>query len=85
MKANSVDWELMQKTMHEVIGMQEAKLLAFGRKIVPQLTSDDILQPNDFPELENDPHFRYEEGVLEGMRTVEMALRASLRERMTIN
>jgi len=32
-----------------------------------------LLQPNDFPELENHPLFRYEEGVLEGILTARMS------------
>jgi hypothetical protein len=34
------------------------------------------LQPNDFPELEHHPHFRYEEGILDGMQVVRSALYA---------
>lgn len=44
-----------------------------GREIVPHLTEDDILQPNDFQALEMHPSFRYEEGVLEGLLTARMA------------
>ncbi len=57
----------------ELIDQQRARLLKFGREIIPHLTTDDILQPNDFPELENHPFFRYEEGVLEGLLTARMA------------
>ncbi|MEM1283150.1 MAG: hypothetical protein AAGG81_06310 [Chlamydiota bacterium] len=54
----------------------ENQLLELGRRIVPTLTPEDMLQPNDYPELENHPHFRYEEGVLAGIQTVRMAFRA---------
>lgn len=57
--------------------MQEEKLYALGVKMVPSLTRDDLLQPNDFPLLEAHPLFRYEEGLLEGLRTALMAIRAS--------
>lgn len=55
---------------------QRKALFATGRRIVPNLTHEDLLQPNDYPELENHPHFRYEEGVLAGIQTVQMALQA---------
>ena len=55
---------------------QKKHLLAIGRRIVPLLTEEDILQPNDYPELENNPHFRYEEGILAGIQSVQMAIRA---------
>jgi hypothetical protein len=63
----------MHELFEELIRSQKAKMLAFARRIIPYVTPDDLLQPNDFPELENHPHFRYEEGVLEGLQTAHMA------------
>jgi len=60
----------------EMVTQQEKLLLKCARRIVPSATSEDVLQPNDFPELENNPHFRYEEGILAGMLTVQMAIKA---------
>lgn len=57
---------------------QKKQLMSIGRRLIPNLTDEDILQPNDYPELENNPHFRYEEGVLAGIQTVQMAIRAEL-------
>lgn len=64
----------MQELFDELISFQEKKLLKLAQEINPQMTSDDILQPNDFPELENHPYFRYEEGVLKGLHTAKMAI-----------
>jgi hypothetical protein len=70
--------------LNELIVGQQAKLLASARRIVPHVTPDDLLQPNDFPELEFHPHFRYEEGILDGLQVARSALAAqnamSLRE-----
>lgn len=63
--------------LEELIRFQREVLLKCGRRVIPHLTSDDILQPNDFPELELNPHFRYEEGVLSGMLAVQAALRST--------
>ncbi len=62
--------------LDEIIAEQQKKVLRCGRHFVPTLTSEDVLQPNDYPELEDNPHFRYEEGVLEGILTVKAALNA---------
>ncbi len=70
----------MQPIFDEMIRMQQEKVFACARKIVPYVTADDVLQPNDFPELENNPYFRYEEGVLEGMMTAQMAFFAHQKE-----
>lgn len=56
---------------------QKKQLMSIGRRIVPTLTDEDVLQPNDYPELENNPHFRYEEGVLAGIQMTLMAFQAS--------
>lgn len=64
---------MMEKLFEEMINAQRTKLLVVANRILPHLTADDLLQPNDFPELENHPHFRYEEGILEGLLTSQMA------------
>lgn len=67
----------IEQLISEMEMMQQSKLLACGRRIIPTLTTDDILQPNDFPDLENHPSFRYEEGILEGIRSVQMAVKTA--------
>jgi hypothetical protein len=64
---------------------QKNTLLTCAQRIVPHVIADDLLQPNDFPALETNPLFRYEEGVLAGIQTVEMALRARSKETTTRN
>lgn len=63
--------------LDELIEQQKQKMLQFAQRYFPQLTEEDLLQPNDYPELENHPLFRYEEGILEGLQTARMALLAS--------
>ncbi len=63
----------MEQLFEELVSQQQEKVFKFAQKIIPHITKEDVLQPNDFPELENHPLFRYEEGVLEGMRTALMA------------
>lgn len=64
----------------ELIEQQKQLLLNLGRSIVPNATRDDILQPNDFPEWEMNPLFRYEEGVLHGLQAAKAALQAKMSE-----
>lgn len=71
----------LENLLEELISHQHAKLLRCGREVVPTLTADDILQPNDFIQLEHHPLFRYEEGVLAGFQTVQMAWQALQRDR----
>ena len=66
----------MQNLFDELISMQQKKILICAQRIIPNITEDDILQPNDFPLLELNPHFRYEEGILEGLMTARTAYMA---------
>ena len=68
----------MEELFDELVEMQRKKLLECARRIIPHVTPDDILQPNDFLELENHPHFRYEEGILEGLLSARMACLAKM-------
>lgn len=69
-----------EKLFDELIRLQEEKVATFARRIIPYLTDEDLLQPCDFLELETNPYFRYEEGVLEGLKTARMAFVAKTRE-----
>ena len=70
----------LEDLFNELIEQQEQKLLKYASAIVPNVTSDDILQPNDYPELENHPFFRYEEGLLKGIYAAKMAVVAWKKE-----
>lgn len=66
--------------IRELIEGQKKALLKCGSQFVPHLTTDDLLQPNDFNELEYNPHFRYEEGLLAGLQMAETALLSRKKE-----
>lgn len=72
-----LDNQEAQKELESLVEYHKKKLFEFGRRIVPYITPEDILQPNDFPELENHPEFRYQEGVLAGIHEAIVALRAA--------
>lgn len=65
--------------LDELIQQKNEFLLKEAQKFYPYMTYDDLLQPNDFPLLENHPIFRYEEGVLHGMQAMQTAIRALLK------
>lgn len=67
----------MKAVIRELIEGQRQRVLKLANRINPGLTLDDLWQPNDFPELEFDPLFRYEEGVWHGMEAVLVALQGS--------
>lgn len=77
-----VQWNSIENLLNELVEFHQAQLLKTGRRIIPRLTPEDTLQPNDYPELEFNPHFRYEEGILAGIQTVQMAFQALKNSRM---
>ena len=60
--------------LDKMIKHQETKVLKIGRELVPDLTHEDIRNPQDFPELYKDTIFNYEDGILTGYLSVKMAL-----------
>ncbi|WP_316358385.1 hypothetical protein [Candidatus Neptunichlamydia sp. REUL1] len=70
----------LEALFNELIDFQEKKLLSYAATIIPNITTDDILQPNDYPELEKHPFFRYEEGVLKGLHSAKMAVLSQQKE-----
>lgn len=60
----------------EMVAQQKKKLLKIARHIEPTVIMDDLWQPNDFPTLEDNPNFRYEEGVLHGLLAVKASFQS---------
>ena len=70
---------ILDRLLLQMIEQQERKLLALARQAVPDLTPEDLRNPQDFPALGRDPEFNYEDGLLAGLRSAHMAIRAELR------
>jgi hypothetical protein len=74
---------ILDRLLLQMIDQQEHKLLELARQVVPDLTPEDLRNPQDFPALVRDPNFNYEDGLLAGLRSAHMALRAELRGNKT--
>jgi len=61
-----------------MIEFQREKLLKLAREILPDVTPEDLRNPQDFPELIKDPLFNYEDGLLAGYLAVQIAMRSRL-------
>jgi len=70
----------IDRLMLELIAQQERKVLELARRIHPGLTAEDIRNPHDFPDLVAVPEWNFEDGILAGIRSAHMALRAKLLE-----
>ncbi len=75
-KVETLPKNLILEQLDSLVELQREKMRAMALAILPHLTDDDLLQPNDFPELEHHPYFRHEEGVLEGIMSARALVRA---------
>jgi hypothetical protein len=62
----------------ELARSQEERVRRLAARLAPNLTEDDLLQPQDFPVLRDNPTFNYEDGLLAGIRSAHIAFRARL-------
>ena len=66
--------------MLELITLQAKKVLDLANRIHPGLSSEDIRNPHDFPDLVADSGWNFEDGILSGLKSAHMALRAKIAE-----
>ena len=62
-----------------MIHQQRTKVLRLAREALPHLSSEDVMNPNDYPELKEHPTFDYEDGILSGLISAQVAVRAELK------
>jgi hypothetical protein len=74
-----MSWEEVEHLLVEMIDMQDAKVLALARRILPHVTPEDLRNPHDFPALVESAEFNYEDGILAGLRSAQVAVRAARR------
>ncbi len=62
----------------ELVAYHTDQLHKVAKEIKPNVTYDDLMQSFDYPEMENCPFFKYQEGLLAGIRVAYAAIRADL-------
>lgn len=75
-----MSWAAVERLLAEMVAMQDAKVLALARRIVPHVTPEDLRNPHDFAPLMESAEFNYEDGILAGLRAAEVAVRVAHRE-----
>ena len=76
-KRRSSDSGRMERLVVELEDLQRRKVVDLARRLRPGITSEDIRNPHDFPEL-GDPDWQYEDGTLAGIQSVLAAVRADV-------
>ncbi|HZH04666.1 MAG TPA: hypothetical protein VEY30_12850 [Myxococcaceae bacterium] len=73
--------EAAEALLQQMVEGQREKVIRLAREAVPNLGLDDVLNPHDHPELKAHPTFEYEDGILAGLISAQIALRAEFRTR----
>ena len=66
----------VEALLDELIDGQRRRLLELARRLAPDVTPEDLLQPHDHPAIASQPEFHFEDGILAGYLAVRAALRA---------
>ncbi len=74
---------IADRLLTQLIEQQHRKVLALAQRIVPNVTPEDLRNPQDYPRLVRDPEFNYEDGQLAGLRSAHIALRAEIKGLLT--
>ncbi len=70
----------LEKTFDQMLEHQRTKVLDTARRKNPQLTAEDIMNPEAFPEIYEDGPFNFEDGILSGMVSAQISVRARLKQ-----
>lgn len=73
---------LAHPLFERMISQQQAKVLRLAREAVPNIGPEDLRNAHDFPELREHPTFEYEDGILAGLISAQIALKAEIKSRL---
>jgi hypothetical protein len=68
----------VDRILEEMISHQRTKVLRVAREYFPQATPEDLRNPHDIPQLLSAPSFHFEDGILSGLISAQIALRAGV-------
>jgi hypothetical protein len=76
--------ELSSQLFDRMISQQQAKVLRLAREAVPNMSPEELRNPHDFPQLKEHPTFEFEDGILSGLISAQVALRAEVKGRLPL-
>ncbi|HEX8536734.1 MAG TPA: hypothetical protein VF664_04670 [Cystobacter sp.] len=74
--------EIASKLFEQMLTQQRAKVLRLAREVVPNITPEELRNPHDFPKLKEHPTFEFEDGLLSGLISAQMAIYAEIKGRL---
>jgi hypothetical protein len=74
--------EIAGKLFERMISQQQAKVLRLAREVIPHITPEELRNPHDFPQLKEHPTFEFEDGLLSGLISAQVAMNAEIKGRL---
>ena len=71
--------DAVEKVLGELHTFQKEKALRIAREHRPNISLEDLLNPDDFADIVNDPRYAYEDGQAAGVLAAKVALRSFLK------
>lgn len=76
---NEIVLDLIESVLSALHQQQVNKAKKLAQSINPRLTDEDLLNPDNFPEVVNNPDYLYEDGIAAGILSAKIALRVELK------
>lgn len=73
--------ELIESELDSLRIYHKQKAVKLARELYPEITEEDLLNPDDFSKLMQDSAFVYEDGVTAGVLSAKIAVRALLKRK----
>lgn len=70
----------LEELLSKMLEAQKNKAQKVAQSIVPGLTSEDLLNPDNFPAIMTSADYIYEDGIAAGILSAKIAVRAALKE-----
>lgn len=74
--------EIVDVVLDDLHRQQCERAMRIAHRTNPRLTTEDLLNPDNFPALMNDPKFTYEDGAAAGILAAKIAVRSILQEKL---
>ena len=71
----------IEALLDELVIHQRRRVALHAARLRPNVTDEDLLQPDDLEELRTSPEWNYEDGILNGYLAAQAAIRRMLKSR----
>lgn len=72
--------ESLEVKLQELIDYHRSKMIHMSQQKIPDLTSEDLLNPDDYSEIVTDPDIMHQDGIVAGVLSAKILVRNVIQE-----